>query len=86
MLLGQIQFFEIRVIHDCHKVQIDGRNGVLFRTHGQRSLHNADALRIVFLEIEVMGLDIECKGPQSGRQQRQELLDGRQGSGEGQME
>ena len=59
MLLGLIHLLEAHIVHDRHEMQIDSGNGVLLRTHGQGSLHDAKALCVFFLEVEVMGLDIE---------------------------
>ena len=67
MRLGLFLLFLVDVVHDRYQMQINGGDGVLLRAHGQGSLCDADTLGVIFLEVEVVGLDIEGKGPQSRR-------------------
>ena len=67
-------------------MEVDGRDGIGFGPHGQGALHQTDALPVLLLQIEIVGLHIEGKGPQPRRQLGQKILGRGQALRQGQME
>ena len=71
MGLGLFRRLETHVVHHRHQMQVDGGDGVGGRSHGKGSLHHPGAVGVVLLQIEIVGLHIQGKGPQPGGQQGQ---------------
>ena len=67
--LGPLRLLQAHIVHHRHQVQIDGGDGKHLCLHGKGSLHNADALSVIALQIGVVGLYIKGEHPQPRRQE-----------------
>ena len=74
MALRPVGLLQTHVVHHRHQVQVDRRNGIPGASDGQGGLRHPGAPGIVPLEIEIVGLDIQRKGPQPRRQQLHKFL------------
>ena len=78
MGLGPFRLLQAHVVHHRDQVQVNGGDGVIGRAHGKGSLHRSGAVGVLPLQIEIVGLHIQGKGPQPGWQQGQKALGLRQ--------
>ena len=74
MLPGPVRLLQAHIAHYPHQVQVNGGDGVGMGSHGQGSLHHPHAAAILPLEIQVVGLHIQGKCPQSRGKQGEKIL------------